>query len=172
MATVPIRLGMGLSRCPTPRPKALLPRALSGPFFCLPGLKSPQTHETWAGVRHKSADSTLMKHWQASNIKADSTLRSSQAVPHPSTNRALCRLTSEVERDPVLSTWYGRQRNAYKCKGLNTTLCISNTLQLFIPLSFKQALNLLCSLSFTLNLWDSGPGTTSHLSNRPCIAAY
>ena len=42
--------------------------------------------------------------------KADSTLRSSQAVPHPSTNRALSRLTSEVERDPVHSTWYGRQR--------------------------------------------------------------
>ena len=43
--------------------------------------------------------------------KADSTLRSSQAVPHPSTNRALCRLTSEVRRDPVHSTRYGRQRN-------------------------------------------------------------
>jgi hypothetical protein len=43
--------------------------------------------------------------------KADSTLRSSQAVPHPSTNRALRRLTSEVERDPVYSTRYGRQRN-------------------------------------------------------------
>ena len=42
--------------------------------------------------------------------KADSTLRSSQAVPHPSTNRALCCLTSEVERDPVHSTWYGRRR--------------------------------------------------------------
>ena len=42
--------------------------------------------------------------------KADSTLRSSQAVPHPSTDRALRRLTSEVERDPVHSTWYGRQR--------------------------------------------------------------
>ena len=42
--------------------------------------------------------------------KADSTLRSSQAVPHPSTNRALCRLTSEVRRDPVHSTRYGRQR--------------------------------------------------------------
>ena len=42
--------------------------------------------------------------------KADSTLRSSQAVPHPSTNRALRRLTSEVERDPVHSTRYGRQR--------------------------------------------------------------
>ena len=45
--------------------------------------------------------------------KADSTLRSSQAVPHPSTNRALCRLTSEVERDPVYSTRYGRQRKLY-----------------------------------------------------------
>ena len=45
--------------------------------------------------------------------KADSTLRSSRAVPHPSTNRALRRLTSEVGRDPVHSTRYGRQRNSY-----------------------------------------------------------
>ena len=45
--------------------------------------------------------------------KADSTLRSSQAVPHPSTNRALSCLTSEVERDPVHSTRYGRQRRAF-----------------------------------------------------------
>ncbi len=42
--------------------------------------------------------------------KADSTLRYSQAVPDPSTNRALSRLTSEVRRDPVHSTRYGRQR--------------------------------------------------------------
>ena len=42
--------------------------------------------------------------------KADSTLMFSQAVPHPSTNEALCRLTSEVRRDPVYSTRYGRQR--------------------------------------------------------------
>ena len=46
----------------------------------------------------------------ARSKKADSTLRSSQAVPHPSTDRALRHLTSEVERDPVHSTWYGRQR--------------------------------------------------------------
>ena len=45
------------------------------------------------------------------NEKADSTRRSSQAVPHPSTNRALCRLTSEVRRDPVHSTRYGRRRS-------------------------------------------------------------
>ena len=49
--------------------------------------------------------------------KADSTLRSSQAVPHPSTNRALCRLTSEVRRDPVHSTRYGRQRHCQSCHG-------------------------------------------------------
>ena len=42
--------------------------------------------------------------------KADSTPRSSRAVPHPITNRALRRLTSEVERDPVHSTRYGRQQ--------------------------------------------------------------
>ena len=42
--------------------------------------------------------------------KADSTLRASRAVPHPSTDRALRRLTSEVGRDPVHSTRYGRQR--------------------------------------------------------------
>jgi hypothetical protein len=47
---------------------------------------------------------------QSQQAKADSTLRSSQAVPHPSTNRALRRLTSEVGRDPVYSTRYGRQR--------------------------------------------------------------
>ena len=35
--------------------------------------------------------------------KAVSTLRGSQAVPDPSTNRALPRLTSEFERDPVYS---------------------------------------------------------------------
>jgi hypothetical protein len=40
--------------------------------------------------------------------KASSTLRASQAVPHPSTDRALQRLTSEFERDPVYSLRYGR----------------------------------------------------------------
>ena len=48
--------------------------------------------------------------WQGWKPKAGSTLRSSRAVPHPSTNRALRRLTSEVGRDPVHSTRYGRQR--------------------------------------------------------------
>ena len=46
-----------------------------------------------------------------SQEKAGSTRRCSRAVPHPSTNRALCGLTSEVRRDPVYSTRYGRQRS-------------------------------------------------------------
>ena len=48
----------------------------------------------------------------ASSDKADSTWRCSQAVPHPSTNQALGSLTSEVRRDPVYSTRYGRQRES------------------------------------------------------------
>ena len=42
--------------------------------------------------------------------KAGSTQRCSQAVPHPGTSRALHRLTSEVRRDLVHSTRYGRQQ--------------------------------------------------------------
>ncbi len=45
-----------------------------------------------------------------STRRAGSTLRSSRAVPHPSTDWALRRFTSEVGRDPVHSTRHGRQR--------------------------------------------------------------
>ena len=37
-------------------------------------------------------------------------MRASRAVPHPNADRALRRLTSEVRKDPVYSTRYGRQR--------------------------------------------------------------
>ena len=42
--------------------------------------------------------------------KASSTLRTSQAVPHPSTDRAFGCLTSEFRWDRVCSTEYGRWR--------------------------------------------------------------
>ena len=45
--------------------------------------------------------------------KADSTLRSSQAVLHTSIDRAPHCLTSEVKRDPVHSTRYGRRRSLW-----------------------------------------------------------
>ena len=35
----------------------------------------------------------------------------SQAVSHPSTNQALCCLTSVIGREAVHSTWYGRSRS-------------------------------------------------------------
>ena len=53
---------------------------------------------------------TCVRKRKKRNQKASSTLRSSRAVPHPSTNRALRRLTSEFGRDPVHSTRYGRWR--------------------------------------------------------------
>ena len=63
--------------------------------------------------------------------KADSTLRCSQAVPHPSTNRALRRLTPEVRRDPVYSTRYGRQRYSSWCNedSKSVSFCISTATQ-------------------------------------------
>ena len=55
--------------------------------------------------------------------KAGSTLRSSRAVPHPSTNRALRRLTSEVGRDPVHSARYGRQRQTFSARRIVLGVC-------------------------------------------------
>ena len=62
-------------------------------------------------VREKSRLSPLSRLAAPGAKKAGSTRRSSQAVPHPSTNRALLRLTSEFGRDLVYSQWYGRQRD-------------------------------------------------------------
>ena len=45
---------------------------------------------------------------QCRNKKVNGTRRASQAVPHPSTDRALRRLTSEFGWDRVYSTQYGR----------------------------------------------------------------
>ena len=68
----------------------------------------PHWRQTSPGAarQSRSTHANLGPAWR----KADDTLRCSQAVPHPSTNRALRRLTSEVGRDPVYSTWYGRRR--------------------------------------------------------------
>ena len=60
--------------------------------------------------------------------KADITLGSSQAVAHPSTDRALRRLTSEVGRKPVYSTRYGRERSmSDNCADANKVCWSVNT---------------------------------------------
>ena len=78
----------------------------------------PQRESALRGLLSQSTDAKLTTLTFCSSCKiskADSTLRCSQAVPHPSTSRALSLLTSEVERDPVYSTWYGRQQ--CQCRG-------------------------------------------------------
>ena len=69
-----------------------------------------------------------MKTAWVERAKADSTPRSSQAVPHPSTNRALSRLTSEVGRDLVHSTRYGRQREALVPTAFGIVLAFSQNI--------------------------------------------
>ena len=107
--------------------------------------------------------------------KADSTLRSSQAVPHPSTDRALRCLTSEVKRDPVHSTRYGRRRKLKICKylhqdthsfvdrqpfsmyvkcrfsPLSSSAATSSLLFSYIDLHLQVELAFSCMLSFTQN---------------------
>jgi hypothetical protein len=74
--------------------------------------KAPVSLPTLAGQALAKQEAT----GRQAKGKAGSTLRSSRAVPHPSTNRALRRLTSEVGRDPVHSTRYGRQRYLWSLK--------------------------------------------------------
>ena len=76
-----------------------------------------------AGLHTHTDTRRHTKRRERRRVKADSTLRASRAVPHPSTDRALRRLTSEVGRDPVHSTRYGRQR----------TYCIPNAASLGGP---------------------------------------
>ena len=64
--------------------------------------------------------------------KAGSTLRSSRAVPHPSTNRALRRLTAEVGRDPVHSTRYGRQRESGFNQNLSARVKLTGNFSTFL----------------------------------------
>ena len=50
------------------------------------------------------------------NLQTSSTRRCSQTVTHPSTNRALCQLTSEFRWDRVYTSQYGRWRNSgFEC---------------------------------------------------------
>ena len=81
------------ARSPEPR--------LSSPLA--PGGRPGSSPPTGPRGGCKSEEHTLSQNGYGGRSKADSTQRSSQAVPHPSTNRALCRLTSEVRRDPVFS---------------------------------------------------------------------
>ena len=85
-----------------PRPSAASPRSHDPPVPC------------FGEARHGNS--------LACCKKASSTLRDSRAVPHPSTNRALRRLTAEFGRDPVLSTRYGRWRHTPSRRQLSSAV--------------------------------------------------
>ena len=79
------------------------------------GLRSARTnHIPWAKMATVSeeASASVERGFPANGltVKAHNTLRSSQAVPHPSTSRALQRLASEFEWDLAYSLWYGREQ--------------------------------------------------------------
>ena len=57
--------------------------------------------------------------------KASGTLRASQAVPHPSTDRALRSLTSEFGWDRVLSAQYGRRQKLCHVANMHLPLLLS-----------------------------------------------
>ena len=61
--------------------------------------------------------------WREKKGKVYST-RYSQAVTHPSTNRARRCLTSVIGREPVYSTWYGRRHGGKEFEP-TYTFCLS-----------------------------------------------
>ena len=114
-------------------------------------MPSPQSGAPWVQKPCAKVQGCACMSWEGFQSmekqicqKADSTLRSSQAVPHPSTNRALCCLTSEVERDPVHSTRYGRRRkyataHAYNSGQKEPRCAIVPICSVFVLLHFHQA---------------------------------
>ena len=72
------------------------------------------------GVRTIHEKLCLVDSWPFRQAKkAGSTRRASQAVPHPSTDRALRQLTAEFGRDPVYLSRYGRRREHYIVGAVN-----------------------------------------------------
>ena len=75
---------------------------------------------------------------------ANSTLRASRAIPHPSTDRAFRRLTSEFGWDRVYSTKYGRWRKptATHRRHPDTTQC---ELKICNAFAMRHRLGVFCS---------------------------
>ena len=68
----------------------------------------------WSQTRYRCATGPPIQHMEYMQNAYNT--RDSQAVTHPSTNRARRCLTSVIRREPVLSTWYGRRQQSENSK--------------------------------------------------------
>ena len=71
----------------------------------------------WSQTRYRCATGPFEQRYHLMQNAYNT--RDSQAVTHPSTNRARRCLTSVIRREPVYSTWYGRRRNCICKRGSN-----------------------------------------------------
>ena len=62
----------------------------------------------WSQTRYRCATGPFEQRYHLMQNAYNT--RDSQAVTHPSTNRARRCLTSVIRREPVYSTWYGRRQ--------------------------------------------------------------
>ena len=73
---------------------------------CEPDVIRTRNLLIWSQTRYRCATGPSFLH--SENQQNAYNTRDSQAVTHPSTNRARRCLTLVIRREPVLSTWYGR----------------------------------------------------------------
>ena len=104
------------------------PNLSSGRISQRIGQKPTSCHSCFLTTILAESDHVLQI-WLRSELgqKASSTQRASQAVPHPSTDRALQRLASEFGRDLAYSLRYGRWRRNY-CESDLVAFALSNNL--------------------------------------------
>ena len=80
-----------------------------------------------------------LRFWAVSLKAKDNSTRCSQAVTHPSTNRAQRCLTSVIGREPVFSTWYGRcRRRRQKLGYMETWKCEKSIFWHFLIKALKN----------------------------------
>ena len=73
----------------------------------------------------KTSACTCLTMWAGG--KSDNGTRCSQAVTHPSTNRARCCLTSVIGRELVFSAWYGRCQRSWREMAITYRISVSGT---------------------------------------------
>ena len=88
--------------------KESLEGCLAGPQKSEPDVIRTRNLLIWSQTRYRCATGPSTKPREFMQNAYNT--RDSQAVTHPSTNRARRCLTAVIRREPVCSTWYGRRQ--------------------------------------------------------------